>query len=121
MIVLLFFNVIRGVWIFVVELKLLYHISAPADAPVQELPPLILVSFGLIFELVFPESTSEGGRPHMQGRPGGEREEEEEGNLETEPIHHAAGERAEGQLPQNLQSRQETVMGRLEDGGRVER
>lgn len=50
----------------------------------------------------------------MQGRPGGEREEEEEGNLETEPIHHAAGECAERQLPQHLQSRQETVVGGLD-------
>lgn len=49
----------------------------------------------------------------MQGRPGGEGQEEEEGNLETKPIHHASGQSAEHQLPQHLQSRQETVVGRL--------
>lgn len=84
--------------------------------------PPVLISLGLFFELVFPESTSEGGRPHVQGRPGGQGEEEEEGHLETEPVHHASGQGAERQLPQNLQSRQETVVGRLEErGGRGKR
>lgn len=57
----------------------------------------------------------------MQGRPGGEREKEEEGNLETKPIHHASGQSAERQLPQHLQSRQETVVGRLKERGRMRR
>lgn len=79
---------------------------------------LILISLRLFFELVFPESTSEGSRPHMQGRPSREREEEEEGNLETEPIHYASGQSAERQLAQHLQSRQETVVSRLMVRGR---
>lgn len=54
----------------------------------------------------------------MQGRPSGEREEEEEGNLETEPIHYASGQSAERQLAQHLQSRQETVVSRLMVRGR---
>ena len=49
----------------------------------------------------------------MQGRPGREGEEEEEGDLEPKPIHHASSQSAERQLPQHLQSRQETVVGRL--------
>lgn len=49
----------------------------------------------------------------MQGRPSGEGEEEEEGNLEPEPIHQASGQSAERQLPQHLQSCQETVVGCL--------
>lgn len=81
----------------------------------------ILVSLGLFFVLVFPESTSEGGRPHMQSCPGWEREKEEEGNLKTKPIYHASSQSAEGQLPQHLQSRQETVVGRLKERGRRKR
>lgn len=57
----------------------------------------------------------------MQGRPGREGEEEEEGNLETEPIYHASGQSAERQLSQHLQSCQETVVGRLKERGREER
>lgn len=72
---------------------------------------------------MFPESPGEGGRPHMQGCAGGEGEEEEEGNLKTKPIHHASSQSAEHQLPQHLQSGQETVVGRLmergEEGGIV--
>lgn len=75
------------------------------------LPPL--ASLGLFFELVFPESPGEGGRPHMQGRPSRQGEEEEEGNLESEPIYQASSQRAERQLPQHLQSGQETVVGGL--------
>lgn len=50
----------------------------------------------------------------MQGRCSRKGEEEEEGNLETKPIHHASSQSAERQLSQHLQSRQETVVGRLE-------
>lgn len=70
-----------------------------------------LISFGL---LVFPKSTGEGSCPHVQGRSGREGEEEEEGNLETKPIHQASGQSAEHQLPQHLESSQETVVGRLQ-------
>lgn len=49
----------------------------------------------------------------MQGRRGGEGEEEEEGNLETKQIYHASCQGAERQLPEHLQSRQEAVVGRL--------
>lgn len=70
-------------------------------------------SLGLFFELVFPESPGEGGRPHMQGRPSRQGEEEEEGNLESEPIDQASGQRAKRQLAQHLQSGQETVVGGL--------
>lgn len=80
-----------------------------------------MVSLGLFFKLVFPESTSEGSRPHMQSRASGEREKEEEGNLETKPIHHTSGQSAERQLPQHLQSRQETVVGRLKERVRMRR
>lgn len=69
-----------------------------------------LISFGL---LVFLKSTGEGSRPHVQGRSSREGEEEEEGNLETKPVHHASGQSAEHQLPQHLESGQETVVGRL--------
>lgn len=72
-----------------------------------------LVSLGLFFVLVFPESTGESCRPHMQGCPSGQGEEEEEGNLESEPIHQAPSQSAERQFPQHLQSGQETVVGRL--------
>ena len=89
-------------------------ISAPADASISGPFTLILVSFGLFFELVFPQSPSEGSRPHMQGRPGGEGEEEEESNLETKPIDHTSGQSAERQLPKHLQGCQETVVGRLQ-------
>lgn len=54
----------------------------------------------------------------MQSRGSGEREKEEEGNLETKPIHHTSGQSAKRQLPQHLQGRQETVVGRLKDRGR---
>lgn len=53
----------------------------------------------------------------MQGRPSGQGEEEEEGHLESEPIHQAPSQRAKRQLPQHLQRGQETVVGCL----RVER
>lgn len=49
----------------------------------------------------------------MQGRPSRQGEEEEEGNLESEPIYQASSQRAERQLPQHLQSGQETVVGGL--------
>lgn len=96
-----------------VKLKLFQHIFSTSRCPKSGLVTLILISLGLFFELVFPESTSEGSRPHMQCCPGGEGEEEEEGHLETKPIHHASGQSAEHQLPQHLQSCQETVVGRL--------
>lgn len=49
----------------------------------------------------------------MQGCPSGQGEEEEEGNLESKPIHQAPSQSAERQFPQHLQSGQETVVGRL--------
>lgn len=49
----------------------------------------------------------------MQGRPSGQGEEEEEGHLESEPIHQAPSQRAKRQLPQHLQRGQETVVGCL--------
>lgn len=49
----------------------------------------------------------------MQGRPSRQGEEEEEGNLESEPIYQASSQRAKRQLPQHLQSGQETVVGGL--------
>lgn len=49
----------------------------------------------------------------MQGRASRQGEEEEEGNLESEPVHQASSQRAERQLAQNLQSGQETVVGGL--------
>lgn len=55
----------------------------------------------------------------MQGRSSRQGEEEEEGHLETTPVHHSSGQSAEHQLPQNLQSRQETVVGGLEEEWRV--
>lgn len=51
---------------------------------------------------MLPESTGEGSCPDMQGRPSGEGQEEEEGNLETKPVHHDSGEGAEHQLAQDL-------------------
>lgn len=87
--------------------------------PVQRLQkPFTIVSLGLFFKLVFSESTSEGCRPHMKSRASGEREKKEEGYLETKPIHHTSGQSAKRQLPQHLQSRQETVVGRLKERGR---
>lgn len=78
-----------------------------------------MFSLGLIFELVFPESTSEGRRPHMHGCPSRQCEKQEKGNLKTKPIHHTSGQSAKCQFPQHLQSRQETVMGCLKGGERV--
>lgn len=90
--------------------------SAPAEAPGSRPFSLIPISLGLFFELVLPESTGEGSRPHVQGCPGREGEEEEVGNLETKPIHQTSSQSAECQLPQHLQSGQEAVVGRLIDG-----
>lgn len=66
---------------------------------------------------MFPERSGEGGRPHVQGRARREREEEEEGNLEAEPIHDASRQSAERQLPQYLKGGQEAVVGRLMERG----
>lgn len=71
-------------------------------------------SFGLLLQLVFPESSGEGGRPHVQRGPGRESQEEEEGHLETEPVDHTPGQSAKRQLPQHLQRGQETVVRRLD-------
>lgn len=79
-----------------------------------------LFSLRLLFELVFPESTSERSRPHMQGRPGGERQEEEEGHWKTEPVHYTSSQSAKRQLSQHLQCRQETVVCRLQGRRKVE-
>lgn len=49
----------------------------------------------------------------MQGRPSRQGEEEEEGNLESEPVYQASSQRAKRQLPQHLQSGKETVVGGL--------
>lgn len=49
----------------------------------------------------------------MKGRPSRQREEEEEGHLETQPVHQTSGHGAEAQLPHHLQRRQETVVGCL--------
>lgn len=59
------------------------------------------------------ESTSEGSCPHVQRRSSRQGEEEEEGYLETKPIHQHTGKSTEHQLPQHLQSGQETVVGGL--------
>lgn len=67
---------------------------------------------------MLPDCSSDGGRPDVQGRPRREGQEEEEGHLVTHPVHHAAGQGTEHQLTQDLQSGQETVVGRLVRGER---
>lgn len=62
---------------------------------------------------MLPESTGEGSCPHMQRRSSRQGEEEEEGYLETKPIHQHTSKSTEHQLPQHLQSGQETVVGGL--------
>lgn len=62
---------------------------------------------------MLPESTGEGGRPHVKGRSSRQREEEEEGHLEAQPVHQTSGHGAEAQLPHHFQRRQETVVGGL--------
>lgn len=57
----------------------------------------------------------------MQGRPSRQGEEEEESNLESEPIYQASSQRAKRQLPQHLQSGQETVVGGLRGERKEER
>lgn len=49
----------------------------------------------------------------MQGRSSWQSEEEEEGHLETKPVHYSTGQSTEHQLPENLQSSQETIVGGL--------
>lgn len=78
------------------------------------LPAHCPASFGPIFDLVIPQGSSEGRHPYVQGCPSRQREEEEEGHVETKPVYHASGHSAERQLSQHLQSRQETVVGRLQ-------
>lgn len=95
------------------RIKLLLIMKWFADGDGFSGVTLILTSLGLFFELVFPESTSEGSRPHMQGCSGWEGEKEEEGDLETEPIYHASCQSAKHQLPQHLHSCKKTVMSRL--------
>lgn len=98
-------------WVAKISNSSHFYLTYSAPARRSTLPPL--ASLGLFFELVFPESPGEGGRPHMQGRPSRQGEEEEEGNLESEPIYQASSQRAKRQLPQHLQSGQETVVGGL--------
>lgn len=86
------------------------HFYSTCRRPISGTVTLILTSLWLFFELVFPESTSEGSCPHMQGCSGWEGEKEEEGDLETKPIHHASRQSAKHQLPQHLQSCKKTVM-----------
>lgn len=49
----------------------------------------------------------------MKGRSSRQREEEEEGHLEAQPVHQTSGHGAEAQLPHHFQRRQETVVGCL--------
>lgn len=70
-------------------------------------------SVHLILELVFPQSSGEGGCPHVKSCSSRQHQKQQEGNLEPKEVHHATGHSAECQLAQDLQRCEKTVVGGL--------